>query len=36
MHRVRSASVVLPRDAAFAESARDALTARPGEAPTSV
>jgi hypothetical protein len=35
-HRVRSASVVLPRDAAFADKARDALTARPGVAPTSV
>jgi phthalate 4,5-dioxygenase len=35
-HRVRSAAVVLPRDAAFADAAREALTARPGVAPTSV
>ena len=35
-HRVRSAAMVLPRDAAFADAAREALTARPGVAPTSV
>jgi hypothetical protein len=35
-HHVRSAAVVLPRDAAFADAAREALTARPGVAPTSV
>ena len=35
-HRVRSAAVVLPRDAAFIDAARDALTARAGVAPTSV
>ncbi len=35
-HRVRSAAVVLPRDAAFAVAAREALTARPGVAPASV
>jgi hypothetical protein len=35
-HRVRSAAVVLPRDASFADAAREALTARPGMAPASV
>jgi hypothetical protein len=35
-HRVRSAAVVLPRDAVFADAAREALTVRPGLAPTSV
>ena len=35
-HRVRSAAVVLPEEAAFAEAAREALTARPGVAPVSV
>jgi phthalate 4,5-dioxygenase len=35
-HHVRSAAVVLPREAAFAEAAREALTARPGVPPTSV
>jgi phthalate 4,5-dioxygenase len=35
-HRVRSAAVVLPEQAAFAEAAREALTARPGVPPVSV
>jgi phthalate 4,5-dioxygenase len=35
-HHVRSASLVLPRDAAFADAGREALTARPGVAPASV
>jgi phthalate 4,5-dioxygenase oxygenase subunit len=35
-HQVRSAAVVLPRDAAFIDAARDALMARAGVAPTSV
>jgi phthalate 4,5-dioxygenase oxygenase subunit len=35
-HRVRSAAVVLSRDAAFVDAAREALTARPGVAPASV
>jgi phenylpropionate dioxygenase-like ring-hydroxylating dioxygenase large terminal subunit len=34
--RVRSAAVVLPRDQAFKDAARDALMARPGVAPASV
>jgi len=34
--RVRSASVVLARELAFKDAARDALTARPGMAPASV
>jgi hypothetical protein len=33
---VRSASVVLARELAFKDAARDALTARPGMAPASV
>ena len=33
---VRSASVVLPRDQAFKDAAREALMARPGTAPASV
>ena len=35
-HRVRSAAVVLPAGAAFAEAAREALTVRPGVPPASV
>jgi hypothetical protein len=35
-HRVRSAALVLPEEAAFAEAAREALTARAGVPPTSV
>ncbi len=35
-HHVRSASVVLPRDAAFVDAAREALTARSGVPPTSI
>jgi phthalate 4,5-dioxygenase oxygenase subunit len=35
-HHVRSAAVVLPKDAAFADAAREALTARPGVQPASV
>ena len=35
-HHVRSAAVVLPREAAFIDAARDALTARRGVPPTSV
>jgi hypothetical protein len=35
-HHVRSAAVVLPRDAPFGDAARDALTARSGVAPASV
>jgi phthalate 4,5-dioxygenase oxygenase subunit len=34
--KVRSAAVVLPRDKAFKDAARDALVARPGVAPASV
>jgi phthalate 4,5-dioxygenase oxygenase subunit len=34
--RVRSAAVVLPRDQAFKDAAREALMARPGTAPASV
>ncbi len=34
--RVRSAAVVLPRDQAFKDAAKDALMARPGVAPASV
>ena len=34
--RVRSAAVVLPRDQAFKDAAREALMARPGIAPASV
>ena len=34
--RVRSAAVVLPRDQAFKDAAREALMARPGVAPASV
>jgi hypothetical protein len=33
---VRSAAVVLPRNQAFKDAARDALTVRPGTAPASV
>jgi phthalate 4,5-dioxygenase len=35
-HKVRSAAVVLPRDKAFKDAAKDALVARPGVAPASV
>jgi phthalate 4,5-dioxygenase len=35
-HRVRSAAVVLPRDASFIDSSRDALTAAPGKPHASV
>jgi hypothetical protein len=35
-HRVRSASVVLPPDQAFKDAAKEALTARPGMAQTTV
>jgi hypothetical protein len=35
-HRIRSAAVVLPRDVAFVDAARDDLTARPGVPPASV
>jgi phthalate 4,5-dioxygenase oxygenase subunit len=35
-HRVRSAAVVLPQDESFIESSREALTARPGVAHSSV
>jgi phthalate 4,5-dioxygenase len=35
-HRVRSAAVVLPQEESFIESSRDALTARPGVAHSSV
>jgi hypothetical protein len=35
-HHVRSAAVVLPRDAAFIDSSRDALTAEPGKPHASV
>ena len=35
-HRVRSVSVVLPPDQAFAEGAKEALRARPGVAQTTV
>jgi hypothetical protein len=35
-HHVRSAALVLPREAAFGEAARDALTARPGVAHATV
>lgn len=35
-HRVRSVAVVLPRDAAFIDAARDALTAEPGKPHVSV
>jgi phthalate 4,5-dioxygenase len=34
--KVRSAAVVLPRDQAFKDAAKDALLARPGVAPASV
>jgi len=34
--RVRSAAVVLPRDQAFKDAAREALMVRPGVAPASV
>ncbi len=34
--QVRSAAVVLPRDQAFKDAAREALMARPGVAPASV
>jgi hypothetical protein len=34
--QVRSAAVVLPRDQAFKDAAKDALMARPGIAPASV
>jgi phthalate 4,5-dioxygenase len=33
---VRSAAVVLPRDQAFKDAAKDALMVRPGAAPASV
>jgi hypothetical protein len=33
---VRSAAVVLPRDKAFKDAAKDALMAQPGVAPASV
>jgi hypothetical protein len=33
---VRSAAVVLPRDQAFKDAAKEALMARPGVAPASV
>ena len=35
-HRIRSAAIVLPQEESFAESCRDALTAQPGVAHTSV
>ena len=35
-HKVRSASVVLPPDQAFKDAAKEALTARPGVAQTTV
>jgi hypothetical protein len=35
-HKVRSASVVLPLDQAFKDAAKEALTARPGVAQTTV
>jgi phenylpropionate dioxygenase-like ring-hydroxylating dioxygenase large terminal subunit len=35
-HRVRSAAIVLPQEESFIESSRDALTARPGVAHTTV
>jgi hypothetical protein len=35
-HRVRSAAIVLPKEATFLESARDAVTAVPGVRQTSV
>ena len=35
-HHVRSAALILPRDAQFASAGREALTARPGVAPASV
>lgn len=35
-HRVRSAAVLLPRDAAFVEASRDALIAEPGKAHATV
>jgi hypothetical protein len=35
-HKVRSVSVVLPPDQAFKEAAKEALTARPGMAQTTV
>jgi hypothetical protein len=35
-HRTRSAAIVLPREESFVESCREALTAQPGVAHTSV
>jgi hypothetical protein len=35
-HKVRSAAVVLPPDQAFKDAAKEALTARPGVAQTTV
>jgi hypothetical protein len=35
-HRIRSCSVVLPPDVAFKDGAKEALTARPGMAQTTV
>jgi phthalate 4,5-dioxygenase oxygenase subunit len=35
-HRVRSAAIVLPEDESFLDSARDAMTARPGVRQTTV